>query len=69
MLKKITRGVDLLCVLTSGQNKDGSDWIMNSWHPLKELKELYPLQVAEFAELKGSRSSTQSVENQAVLFQ
>ena len=57
------------CAIKSGQNEDGSDWIMNSWHPLKELKELYPLQVAEFVELKGAQLSTQSVEDQAVIFQ
>ena len=48
-LKKTTRGVDLLCAIKSGENADGSDRIRNSWIPLKELEESYPLQVAEFA--------------------
>ena len=48
-LKKTTRGVDLLCAIKSGENADGSDRIRNSWIPLKELKESYPLQVAEIA--------------------
>ena len=48
VLRKTKRGVDLLCVIKSGQNEDGSDRIRNSWHPLKELKESYLLQVAEF---------------------
>ena len=62
-----TREVDLLCTIKSGQK--GSDMIRNSWHPLKELKELYPLQVAEFVELRGAQLSTHSVEDQAVRFQ
>ena len=53
VLKKTTRGVDLLCAIKSGQNEDGSDRIMKTWHPLKELKESYPIQVAEFAVARG----------------
>ena len=52
-LRKITRGVDLLCAIKSGENEDGSDRIRNSWTPLKELKASYPLQVAEFAVARG----------------
>ena len=55
--------------MKSGQNKDRSDWITNSWHPLNELKDLYPLQVAEFVELRGAQWFTQSVEGQTVIFQ
>ena len=43
VLKKTTRGVDLLCAIKNGQNADGSDRIVKTWHPLKELKELYPI--------------------------
>ena len=53
VLKKTTRGVDLLCALKSGQNDDGSDRIMKTWHPLTELKESYPVKVAEFAVARG----------------
>ena len=53
VLKKTTRGVDLLCAIKSGQNKDGPDRIRNSWQPLKELKESYLLQVAEFTVARG----------------
>ena len=67
VLKNTTREVDLLCAIKSGQK--GSDMIWNTWHPFKELKELYSLQVAEFAELRGASLSTQFVENQAVIFQ
>ena len=44
----------VLCAIKSDENEDGSDWIMNSWHPLKELKDLYLLQVSEFEELRGA---------------
>ena len=53
VLKKTTRGVDLLCAIKNGQNADGSDRIVKTWHPLKELKESYPIQVAEFAIARG----------------
>ena len=53
VLRKITRGVDLLCAIKSGQNEDGSDQIMKTWHSLKELKESYPILVAEFAVARG----------------
>ena len=49
VLRKTTRGVDLLCAIVSGQNDDGSDRIKKTWHPLKELKASYPIEVAEFA--------------------
>ena len=49
VFKKTTRGVDLLCTIKSGQNKDGSNRIRSSWYPLKKSKESSPLQVAEFA--------------------
>ena len=39
VLKKTTRGIDLLCTIISGQKEDGSNRIRNSWHPLKKLKE------------------------------
>ena len=53
VLKKTTRGVDLLCAIKNGQNADGSDRIVKTWHPLKELKESYPIQVAEFSIARG----------------
>ena len=53
MLKKTTRGVDLLCAIVSDQNEDNSDRIKKTWHPLKELKESYPIEVAEFAVARG----------------
>ena len=59
--------VDLLCAMKSDHK--GSDMIINSWHPLKKLKELYLLQVAEFTELRGDQSSTQSVEHQPFILQ
>ena len=37
----------------SGLNEDESDRIMKTWHPLKELKESYPIQVAKFAVARG----------------
>ena len=53
MLKKTTRGANLLCAIKSGLNEDGSDRIIKTWHLLKELKESYPIQVAEFAVARG----------------
>ena len=53
MLRKTTRGVDRLCAIKSGQNEDGSDRIMKTWHPLNELKESYPIEVAEFVVARG----------------
>ena len=52
-LRKTTRGVDLLCVIKSGENDDGSDKIRVSWIPLKDLKASYPLQAAEFTVSRG----------------
>ena len=49
ILKKTTRGVDLLVALKSGKNPDGTDRPSKSWIPLKELKESHPLEVAKFA--------------------
>ena len=49
VLRKSMRGINLLCVVKSGQNEDEFDRSMNLWHPLKELKESYPFQVAKFA--------------------
>ena len=48
VLRKNTRGVDLLCEIVSSQNEDGSDSIMKMWHPLKELREPCPVEVAGF---------------------
>ena len=42
-----------MCAIKSGQNEDGSDRIMKTWHPLKELKESYPIEVAEFVVARG----------------
>ena len=42
-----------MCAIVSGQNTDGSDRIKKTWHPLKELKESYPVKVAEFAVAQG----------------
>ena len=53
ILKKTTRGVDLLVALKSGKNPDGTDITTKSWIPLKELKESHPLEVAEFAVAHG----------------
>ena len=53
VLRKTTRGVDLLCAIVSGQNADGSDRIKKTWHPLKEMKASYPIEVAEFAIARG----------------
>ena len=53
ILKKTTRGVDLLVVLKSGKNPDGTDKTTKSWFALKELKESHPLEVAEFAIAHG----------------
>ena len=53
ILKKTTRGVDLLLALNSGKNLDGMDKTPKSWIPLKELKESHPLEVAEFAVANG----------------
>ena len=39
ILKKTTRGVDLLVVLKSGKNPDGTDKTTKSWFALEELKE------------------------------
>ena len=46
ILKKTTRGVDLLVVLKSGINSDGTDKTSKSWIALKQLKESHPLEVA-----------------------
>ena len=53
VLKKTTREVNLLCAIKSGQNDDGSDRIMKTWHPLKKLKKSYPTKVTEFAVARG----------------
>ena len=42
-----------MCAIKSCENDDGTDRIRNSWIPLKELKESYPLQVSEFAVARG----------------
>ena len=53
ILKKTTRGVDLLVALKSGMNPDETDMTSKSWIPVKELKESHPLEVAEFAVAHG----------------
>ena len=53
ILKKTTRGVNLLVALKSGKNPDGTDKTSKSWIPLKELKESRPLEVDEFAVAHG----------------
>ena len=53
ILKKTTRGVDLLVALKSEKNPDGTDKTPKSWIPLKELKESHPLEVTEFTVANG----------------
>ena len=53
ILKKTTRGVDLLVVLKSGKNPDGTDKTTKSWFALKDLKDSHLLEVAEFAVAHG----------------
>ena len=53
ILKKTTRGVDLLVALKSGKNPDSTDKTTKSWFALKELKKSHPLEVAEFTVAHG----------------
>lgn len=49
MLRKTTRGVDLLCIMKFGTNDDGSDRIKRIWYLLKGAKASHSLKVAQFA--------------------
>ena len=53
ILKKTTRGVDLLVVLKSGKDSDGTDKTSKSQISLKEQKQSHPLEVAEFTVAHG----------------
>ena len=48
-MMKTTRGVNLLVAINSGKDPKGGDRITKEWIPLKEMKQSYPLETAEFA--------------------
>ena len=40
-------------MIKNGTNDDSSDKVLKIWHLLKELKESHPIEVAEFAVVRG----------------
>ena len=52
-MRKTTAGVDLLVAIRDGIDANGNNKVSNTWIPLKDIKENYPIEVAGFEITRG----------------